>query len=120
MPSETVKNVTIIRRKKTALDDAYTQKVNKTKSLFELAENTGGLESSGVKCQGQDSAKEKKRYMEARLLAEIAGSPEGVTLTEVAERIGVAQVVLGRVSRGLLKRSKIHKAGKFYFPATNE
>jgi hypothetical protein len=118
MPSETAKKVTIMRQKKTALNDACAQKLIKTKSLFELAENTGGLESSGIKRQGQDLEKEKKRYMQARVLAEIAGNPGGVTLAEVAERIGVAQVVLGRVSRGLLKRSKIRKAGKVYFPAT--
>jgi hypothetical protein len=118
MPSEIVRNATIIRQNKTALDDAHAQKLSKMKSLLEPAENTGDLESSGVKRQGQDLAKEKNRYMQARVLAEIAGDPEGVTLTEVAERIGIAQVVLGRVSRGLLKRSKIHKAGKVYFPAT--
>ena len=117
MPSETMINATIMRQKKTALDVTCAQKISKTNSLFEPVEKTDDLESLDVKRQGHDLVEEKKRYMQARLLAEITENPEGVTLAEVAERIGVVPVVLGRASRDLLKRSKIHKAGKVYFPA---
>jgi len=58
--------------------------------------------------------------LEAKLLAAIKKHPEGITLTEVAESLGVAPVVFGRVSRKLLGEGKIRKEDMAYFPAPAE
>jgi len=65
-------------------------------------------------------AEEETPDLEAKLLAAIREHPEGITLTEVAESLGVAPVVFGRVSRKLLGEGKIRKEDKAYFPAPAE
>jgi hypothetical protein len=115
--SEALRNGGTMRQTKIALGVACAQKINGTNLSFMSREETEELESTSAKLQRQHLAKAKKRYMQARLSAEITDKPEGVTLAEIAERLGVAPVVLGRVSRDLLKRSKICKAGTVYFPA---
>jgi len=55
--------------------------------------------------------------LEAKLLAAIREHPEGITLTAVAESLGVVPVVFGRASRKLLGEGKIRKEDKAYFPA---
>ena len=57
---------------------------------------------------------------EAKLLAAINEHPGGVTLTEMAESLGVVPIVLGRASRSLLTKGKIRKEGKSYFPVASE
>ncbi len=57
--------------------------------------------------------------LEAKLLAAIKEHPEGITLTEVAESLGVAPIVFGRVSRKLVDGGKIRKEDKAYFPAAD-
>lgn len=61
-------------------------------------------------------ARVRKQYIEAKLLAVIKEHPEGITLAEAAESLGVVPVVLGRVVRRLQKRSEIRRANRFYFP----
>jgi hypothetical protein len=117
MQSEALRNGRTMRMKKIALGVGCTQKISATNSSFVSREETEELVSTSAKLQRQYLVKEKKRYMQARLLAEITENPEGATLAEIAERVGVAPIVLGRVSRDLLKRSKICKAGTVYFPA---
>jgi hypothetical protein len=56
----------------------------------------------------------------AKLLAAISEHPQGITLTEVAEGLGVTPIVLGRASRKLLDEGKIRKEGKAYFPVASE
>ena len=58
--------------------------------------------------------------LEAKLLAMITLHPEGITLTEVAEKLDVAPIVLGRASRSLIKKGKIRKEDKLYFPLGTE
>jgi hypothetical protein len=58
--------------------------------------------------------------LEERLLAAITEHPDGITLAEVAESLGVVPVVLGRASRSLLERGLIHKEEKIYFPVASE
>jgi len=55
--------------------------------------------------------------LEAKLLAAIKEHPEGITLTKVAESLGVVPIVFGRVLRKLLGKGKIRKEDKAYFPA---
>ncbi len=57
--------------------------------------------------------------LETKLLAAIREHPEGITLTEVAESLGVAPIVFGRVSRRLIDEGKIRKEDKAYFPAAD-
>jgi len=63
-------------------------------------------------------AKEEMPDLEARLLALITLHPEGITLAEVAEKFGVAPVVLRRASKSLVEKGKIRKGEKAYFPIT--
>jgi uncharacterized coiled-coil DUF342 family protein len=64
--------------------------------------------------------KQKAPALEAKLLAAVNEHPEGITLAEVANSLGVAFVVLGRASKSLLKKGKICKKDKFYFPGTGQ
>ncbi|MDP2729835.1 MAG: hypothetical protein Q8O55_05080 [Dehalococcoidales bacterium] len=66
------------------------------------------------------AAEEESPDMEAKLLSAINSHPEGITLVEVAESLGVVPIVLGRVSRKLLNEAKIRKEDKVYFPVTGE
>jgi len=58
--------------------------------------------------------------LEAKLRAIIALHPEGITLAEVAGKLGVVPVVLGRASRSLLEKGLIRKEEKLYFPVASE
>jgi len=58
--------------------------------------------------------------LEAKLLAAITEHPLGITLTEVAESLGIASIVLGRAARKLVGEGKIRKEDKAYFPARAE
>jgi hypothetical protein len=58
--------------------------------------------------------------LEAKLLATVNEHPEGITLAEVAGSLGVVPIVLGRASKSLLKKGKICKKDKFYFPGTGQ
>ena len=63
---------------------------------------------------------EETTDLEAKLLAAITEHPEGITLTEVAESLGVAPIVFGRVSKKLVDEGRIRKEGRVYFPASTE
>ncbi len=54
--------------------------------------------------------------LETKLLAAITEHPEGITLTEVAESLGVAPVVFGRAARKLVDEGRVRKEDKSYFP----
>ena len=64
--------------------------------------------------------KQEAPDLEAKLLAAVNEHPEGITLTEVAHSLGVAFVVLGRASKNLLRKGKIRKKEKFYFPVAGQ
>ena len=55
--------------------------------------------------------------LETKLLAAITEHPEGITLTEVAESLGVAPIVFGRAARKLVNEGRVRKEDKTYFPA---
>ena len=54
------------------------------------------------------------------MLAAVNEHPEGMTLAGIADSLGVAPVVLGRVSKSLMKKGKVRKEEKLYFPAASE
>jgi hypothetical protein len=56
----------------------------------------------------------------ARLLAVVNEHPEGITLADVADTLGVVPVVLGRASKTLTDKGEISKEGKRYFPAAGK
>jgi uncharacterized protein YicC (UPF0701 family) len=58
--------------------------------------------------------------LETNMLAAVSEHPEGITLAGIADSLGVAPVVLGRVSKSLMKKGKIRKEEKLYFPAAGE
>jgi len=58
--------------------------------------------------------------LEAKLLAAINEHPNGITLAEVAESLGVAAVVLGRAARRLVDSGKIRREDRTYFPVSAE
>ncbi len=68
----------------------------------------------------EEVAAEEVPDVEAKLLAAIREHPQGITLTEVAESLGVAPIVLGRASKKLLDEGKIRKEDKAYFPLASE
>jgi hypothetical protein len=80
------------------------------------------VETAPGKAEGKakeaPAAEEDSRDLEAKLLAAVNAHPEGITLAEVAESIGVAPIVFGRVSRKLLNEARIRKDDKLYFPVT--
>ena len=57
--------------------------------------------------------------LEAKLLAAIREHPEGITLTEVAESLGVAPIVFGRAARKLVDEGRVRKEDKVYFPVAS-
>ncbi len=58
--------------------------------------------------------------LEAKLLAAVREHPQGITLTEVAESLGVAPIVFGRAVRKLVDEGKVRKEEKAYFPVAGE
>jgi predicted transcriptional regulator len=65
--------------------------------------------------------KEEIHDLETKMLAAVGEYPVGgITLAELANILGVAPVVLGRVSKSLMKKGKIRKAEKLYFPAASQ
>jgi len=58
--------------------------------------------------------------LEAKLLAVIREHPQGITLSEVAESLGVAPIVFGRAARKLVDEGRVRKEDKAYFPARAE
>ncbi len=65
-------------------------------------------------------AKEEIPYLEAKLLAAVNKHPAGMTLTEIADSLGVALVVLGRTVKSLVDKAEIRKEEKLYFPVSAE
>ena len=63
-------------------------------------------------------AKEEIPDLDAKLLAAVNEHRTGVTLVEAAESLGVAPIVLGRASKGLLKKGTIRKKEMLYFPVS--
>lgn len=64
-------------------------------------------------------AEEEMPDLEGKLLAAISVRPGGITLAEVAGRLGVFPIVLGRASRSLLEKGKIRKKDRLYFPVVS-
>ena len=59
--------------------------------------------------------------LETKMLATIGEYPAGgINLKDVAGILGVAPVVLGKASTSLIKRGKIRRQDKVYFPAINK
>jgi hypothetical protein len=65
------------------------------------------------------AAKEETPDLETKLLSAIGEYPTaGITMAESANILGVAPVVLGRISRKLLEKRKIRKNKMLYFPVS--
>jgi uncharacterized protein YicC (UPF0701 family) len=69
---------------------------------------------------GVPAAREGIRDLEAEMLAAVKEHPEGINLAGIADSLGVAPVVLGRVSKSLLDKGKIRKYEKLYFPTASK
>jgi uncharacterized protein YicC (UPF0701 family) len=55
-----------------------------------------------------------------RLLAVVNEHPEGITLGDMADTLGVVPVVLARASKTLVDKGTIRKENRLYFPAASE
>jgi hypothetical protein len=53
---------------------------------------------------------------EEEMLSIVKKHPQGINLAGIAERLGVAPVVLGRASKSLQDKGGVRKEGKLYFP----
>jgi len=58
--------------------------------------------------------------LETKVLTVINAHPEGITFQEIADRIGIAPVMLGKASKGLLGKGQARKEGKLYFPVNGK
>jgi len=54
--------------------------------------------------------------LEERLLEAVRQNPEGATAAQLAEKLNIANAVVGRVARSLLDVGKIRKEDNRYFP----
>jgi DNA-binding IclR family transcriptional regulator len=59
---------------------------------------------------------EEKVRLEEEILSLINEHPEGIKLTTIAEKTGVARIKTGNVTRMLVDEGKIMKESLFYFP----
>ena len=65
-------------------------------------------------------AAEETIDLEAKMLAAVNEHPEGMTLADIADSLGVAPVVLGRAVKSLVDKAEIRKEEKLYFPVSAE
>jgi len=91
-----------------------------TKTLSKTEEECAHSQSLTDSRLRQNLARERKRYVEEKLLATINKHPDGITLVEAAESLGTVPVVLAWATRSLLKRVKIRKKEMLYFPVRAE
>jgi len=85
-------------------------------------ELTRGVKKAAVKARVTKAApvEEETPDLEAKMLAAISEHPKGTTLARIADRLGVATIVLGRAIKSLLDKGEIRKEEKLYFPAVTE
>lgn len=62
------------------------------------------------------STVEEEVDLKLKMLEIIKDHPEGISLSDIADMLGVAYVVLGRDVKSLLDEGRIRREGKFYFP----
>ena len=65
-------------------------------------------------------AAEETIDLEAKMLAAVNEHPEGMTLADIADSLGVAPIVLGRAVKSLVDKAEIRKEEKLYFPVSAE
>ena len=65
-------------------------------------------------------AEEETIDLEAKMLAAVNEHPEGMTLADIADCLGVAPIVLGRAVKSLVDKAEIRKEEKLYFPVSAE
>jgi len=70
--------------------------------------------------EAETLAAEETIDLEAKMLAAVNEHPEGMTLSGIADIIGVAPVVLGRTVKSLVDKADIRKEEKLYFPVSAE
>jgi hypothetical protein len=58
--------------------------------------------------------------LEIKMLTIVREHPEGITLVKTAAGLGVAPVILGLVSKRLIKKGMIRKNAKLYFPVNGK
>jgi len=70
--------------------------------------------------KAETPAAEETIDLETKMLAVVNEHPEGMTLADVADRLGVVPVVLGRAVKSLVDKAEIRKEEKLYFPVSAE
>lgn len=65
-------------------------------------------------------AAEETIDLEAKMLAAVNEHPQGMTLADIADSLGVAPIVLGRAVKSLVDKAEIRKEEKLYFPVSAE
>jgi len=79
-----------------------------------------GSEKTPLKAEEVPVVEEEARNLEAEMLAIVNEHLDGIDLVGVAEQLGVAPVVLGRVSKSLVDKGEVRKDEKLYFPKVSE
>jgi hypothetical protein len=68
----------------------------------------------------EPAPEEGNHHLETKMMAAINEHPEGINLAGIANNLGVAAIVLGKVSKSLMKKREIRKEEKLYFPGAGE
>jgi hypothetical protein len=89
----------------------------KARAVRQESASTKHLKSRAVETplKSETSAAEGEIH-EEEMLSVINKHPEGINMAGIAERLGVAPVVLGRASKSLQDKGGVRKEGKLYFP----
>ena len=93
--------------------------LRKARTAWQALPSNGHAKGGGAEILPKGKALvEEPHNVEAKLLAAVNEHPKGITLTEVADNLGIAPIVLGRASKSLLDKKLIRKKHKFYVPAS--
>ena len=82
----------------------------------ELRKKMADADVSGDQARGMAQASGMR--LEEQILALIGEHPDGIRLTDIAERTVAARIRVGNVTRMLVDEGKIRKEGMLYFPLT--
>lgn len=113
-------------REKVRSDLRVTAEIWRSSQRKDLKRATTGQAQAVQSSTGQTDASERTGPapgesvdLETRALTIVRQNPTGLSLAEVADKIGVHSVALGRPIKNLLERSAVRKEDKLYFPVSN-
>jgi len=95
--------------------------LREARTAWQALASNGHAKRSGAEIIPQEKElvdREGPRDLEEKLLAAVNEHPKGITLTEVADNLGIAPIALMRAVKSLLDKKIIRKKHKYYVPAS--